>query len=161
MLVCYVSPLACSLLTWKHLLSCPFFGSSVYRAASNWCEIDVDSNTCDNSFIFPLCVCCRSQTVKMSSQQFSRHGLPAPTGGAAQIPAGGNLVPVNQPSNQQGIVIKLVESQHMSDVVRIRWLLKLCTKHVPPSSHVFFFSVSWCRFGQQSWCWPWTAGSSS
>uniref|UniRef100_A0A667ZUI1 Sin3A-associated protein a n=1 Tax=Myripristis murdjan TaxID=586833 RepID=A0A667ZUI1_9TELE len=37
----------------------------------------------------------------MSSQQFSRHGLPAPTGGAAQIPAGGNLVPVNQPSNHR------------------------------------------------------------
>ncbi|XP_047231412.1 histone deacetylase complex subunit SAP130a isoform X3 [Girardinichthys multiradiatus] len=35
----------------------------------------------------------------MSSQQFSRHGLPAVSGGAAQIPAAANLVPVNQPSN--------------------------------------------------------------
>ncbi|KAM3850263.1 histone deacetylase complex subunit SAP130a [Diretmus argenteus] len=38
----------------------------------------------------------------MSSQQFPRHGLPVSGGGAAQIPAGGNLVPVNQPSNQPG-----------------------------------------------------------
>uniref|UniRef100_A0AAQ5YBM8 Histone deacetylase complex subunit SAP130 C-terminal domain-containing protein n=1 Tax=Amphiprion ocellaris TaxID=80972 RepID=A0AAQ5YBM8_AMPOC len=35
----------------------------------------------------------------MSSQQFPRHGLPASSGGAPQIPAAGNLVPVNQPSN--------------------------------------------------------------
>ncbi|KAM7388683.1 hypothetical protein PAMP_024843 [Pampus punctatissimus] len=35
----------------------------------------------------------------MSSQQFPRHGLPASSGGAPQIPAGGNLVSVNQPSN--------------------------------------------------------------
>ncbi|XP_071779534.1 histone deacetylase complex subunit SAP130a isoform X1 [Centroberyx gerrardi] len=36
----------------------------------------------------------------MSSQQFPRHGLPVSSGGAPQIPAGGNLGPVNQPSNQ-------------------------------------------------------------
>ncbi|XP_061744768.1 histone deacetylase complex subunit SAP130a [Nerophis ophidion] len=35
----------------------------------------------------------------MSSQQFPRHGLPASSGGAPLIPAGGNLVAVNQPSN--------------------------------------------------------------
>uniref|UniRef100_A0A669EZ02 Sin3A-associated protein a n=1 Tax=Oreochromis niloticus TaxID=8128 RepID=A0A669EZ02_ORENI len=35
----------------------------------------------------------------MSSQQFPRHGLPASGGGAPQIPAAGNLVPVNQPSS--------------------------------------------------------------
>uniref|UniRef100_A0A3P8R608 Histone deacetylase complex subunit SAP130 C-terminal domain-containing protein n=1 Tax=Astatotilapia calliptera TaxID=8154 RepID=A0A3P8R608_ASTCA len=35
----------------------------------------------------------------MSSQQFPRHGLPASSGGAPQIPAPGNLVPVNQPSS--------------------------------------------------------------
>lgn len=35
----------------------------------------------------------------MSSQQFPRHGLSASSGGAPQIPAGGNLVSVNQPSN--------------------------------------------------------------
>ncbi|KAM4575625.1 histone deacetylase complex subunit SAP130a isoform 1-T2 [Fundulus diaphanus] len=35
----------------------------------------------------------------MSSQQFPRHGLPAVSGGAAQIPAAANLVPVNQPPN--------------------------------------------------------------
>uniref|UniRef100_A0A7N8X3P3 Sin3A-associated protein a n=1 Tax=Mastacembelus armatus TaxID=205130 RepID=A0A7N8X3P3_9TELE len=35
----------------------------------------------------------------MSSQQFPRHGLPAPSGGAPQIPAAGNLVSVSQPSN--------------------------------------------------------------
>ncbi|XP_028260274.1 histone deacetylase complex subunit SAP130a [Parambassis ranga] len=35
----------------------------------------------------------------MSSQQFPRHGLPASSGGAPQIPAAGNLVPVNQPSS--------------------------------------------------------------
>ncbi|KAM4629808.1 histone deacetylase complex subunit SAP130a [Polymixia lowei] len=35
----------------------------------------------------------------MSSQQFPRLGMPASSGGAPQIP-GGNLVPVNQPSNQ-------------------------------------------------------------
>ncbi|XP_006790484.1 histone deacetylase complex subunit SAP130a [Neolamprologus brichardi] len=38
----------------------------------------------------------------MSSQQFPRHGLPASSGGAPQIPAPGNLVPVNQPSNASG-----------------------------------------------------------
>ncbi|XP_041862784.1 histone deacetylase complex subunit SAP130a [Melanotaenia boesemani] len=35
----------------------------------------------------------------MSSQQFPRHGLPVSSGGAPQIPATANLVPVNQPSN--------------------------------------------------------------
>uniref|UniRef100_A0A673CSV5 Histone deacetylase complex subunit SAP130 C-terminal domain-containing protein n=1 Tax=Sphaeramia orbicularis TaxID=375764 RepID=A0A673CSV5_9TELE len=35
----------------------------------------------------------------MSSQQFPRHGLPASSGGTPQIPAGGNLVSVSQPSN--------------------------------------------------------------
>ncbi|KAK2835962.1 hypothetical protein Q5P01_016446 [Channa striata] len=35
----------------------------------------------------------------MSSQQFSRHGLPASSGGAPPIPAAGNLVSVSQPSN--------------------------------------------------------------
>lgn len=35
----------------------------------------------------------------MSSQQFPRHGLPASSGGAPQIPTAGNLVPVNQPAN--------------------------------------------------------------
>lgn len=35
----------------------------------------------------------------MSSQQFPRHGLPASTGGAPQIPTAGNLVSVTQPSN--------------------------------------------------------------
>ncbi|XP_013877797.1 histone deacetylase complex subunit SAP130a [Austrofundulus limnaeus] len=35
----------------------------------------------------------------MSSQQFPRHGLPASSGGAPQIAAAANLVPVNQPSN--------------------------------------------------------------
>ncbi|XP_071343260.1 histone deacetylase complex subunit SAP130a [Trachinotus anak] len=35
----------------------------------------------------------------MSSQQFPRHGLPPSSGGAPQIPAAGNLVSVNQPSN--------------------------------------------------------------
>uniref|UniRef100_A0A096M188 Sin3A-associated protein a n=1 Tax=Poecilia formosa TaxID=48698 RepID=A0A096M188_POEFO len=40
----------------------------------------------------------------MSSQQFPRHGLPAVSGGAAQIPAPANLVPVNQPSNPPGAV---------------------------------------------------------
>ncbi|XP_031728782.1 histone deacetylase complex subunit SAP130a [Anarrhichthys ocellatus] len=38
----------------------------------------------------------------MSSQQFPRHGLPASSGGATQIPAAGNLVSVNQPSHPQG-----------------------------------------------------------
>uniref|UniRef100_A0A3Q1GWB1 Sin3A-associated protein a n=1 Tax=Acanthochromis polyacanthus TaxID=80966 RepID=A0A3Q1GWB1_9TELE len=38
----------------------------------------------------------------MSSQQFPRHGLPTSSGGAPQIPAAGNLVPVNQPSNAPG-----------------------------------------------------------
>ncbi|KAK7888845.1 hypothetical protein WMY93_024405 [Mugilogobius chulae] len=36
---------------------------------------------------------------EMSSQQFPRHGLPASTGGAPQIPPSGNLVSVSQPSN--------------------------------------------------------------
>lgn len=46
----------------------------------------------------------------MSSQQFPRHGLPAPSGGTPQISAAAaaaaaaNLVPVNQPSNAQGNV---------------------------------------------------------
>ncbi|XP_057696434.1 histone deacetylase complex subunit SAP130a [Corythoichthys intestinalis] len=36
----------------------------------------------------------------MSSQQFPRHGLPTSSpGGASLMPTGGNLVPVNQPSN--------------------------------------------------------------
>ncbi|XP_035503934.1 histone deacetylase complex subunit SAP130a isoform X1 [Scophthalmus maximus] len=35
----------------------------------------------------------------MSSQQFPRHGLPPSSGGAPQIPAAGNLVSINQPSN--------------------------------------------------------------
>uniref|UniRef100_A0A8D0CW60 Sin3A-associated protein a n=1 Tax=Sander lucioperca TaxID=283035 RepID=A0A8D0CW60_SANLU len=35
----------------------------------------------------------------MSSQQFPRHGLPASSGGAPQIPAAGNLVSITQPSN--------------------------------------------------------------
>uniref|UniRef100_A0AAQ4Q1I4 Sin3A-associated protein a n=1 Tax=Gasterosteus aculeatus aculeatus TaxID=481459 RepID=A0AAQ4Q1I4_GASAC len=38
----------------------------------------------------------------MSSQQFPRHGLPAPSGGAPQVPAAGNLVSVNQASHSQG-----------------------------------------------------------
>uniref|UniRef100_A0A673CWU4 Histone deacetylase complex subunit SAP130 C-terminal domain-containing protein n=1 Tax=Sphaeramia orbicularis TaxID=375764 RepID=A0A673CWU4_9TELE len=38
----------------------------------------------------------------MSSQQFPRHGLPASSGGTPQIPAGGNLVSVSQPSNPPG-----------------------------------------------------------
>ncbi|XP_076009411.1 histone deacetylase complex subunit SAP130a isoform X2 [Genypterus blacodes] len=38
----------------------------------------------------------------MSSQQFPRHGLPASGGVAPQIPAGGNLVSVNQPANPPG-----------------------------------------------------------
>ncbi|CAL8309976.1 unnamed protein product [Lota lota] len=37
----------------------------------------------------------------MSSQQFPRHGMPGSTGGP-QIPGVGNLVPVNQPSQQSG-----------------------------------------------------------
>lgn len=40
----------------------------------------------------------------MSSQQFPRHGLPAVSGGSAQIPAAANLVPVNQPPNPPGAV---------------------------------------------------------
>ncbi|KAM7410517.1 hypothetical protein PAMA_001790 [Pampus argenteus] len=40
----------------------------------------------------------------MSSQQFPRHGLPASSGGAPQIPAGGNLVSVNQSSNPPGFL---------------------------------------------------------
>lgn len=35
----------------------------------------------------------------MSAQQFSRHGLPASTGGGPHIPVAGNLVSVTQPSN--------------------------------------------------------------
>ncbi|XP_074492774.1 histone deacetylase complex subunit SAP130a isoform X3 [Sebastes fasciatus] len=35
----------------------------------------------------------------MSSQQFPRHGLPASSGGAPQIPSAGNLVSVNQLAN--------------------------------------------------------------
>lgn len=42
----------------------------------------------------------------MSSQQFSRHGMPAPSGGTPQISpataAAANLIPVSQPSNAQG-----------------------------------------------------------
>uniref|UniRef100_A0A8C9XY94 Sin3A-associated protein a n=1 Tax=Sander lucioperca TaxID=283035 RepID=A0A8C9XY94_SANLU len=38
----------------------------------------------------------------MSSQQFPRHGLPASSGGAPQIPAAGNLVSITQPSNPPG-----------------------------------------------------------
>ncbi|KAL6108527.1 sap130 [Pungitius sinensis] len=37
----------------------------------------------------------------MSSQQFPRHGLPASSGGAPQVPAAGNPVPVSQASNSQ------------------------------------------------------------
>nr|XP_057928977.1 histone deacetylase complex subunit SAP130a isoform X3 [Doryrhamphus excisus] len=39
----------------------------------------------------------------MSSQQFPRHGLPASSGGAPLISAGGNLVTVNQPSNPPAV----------------------------------------------------------
>ncbi|XP_037530932.1 histone deacetylase complex subunit SAP130a [Nematolebias whitei] len=35
----------------------------------------------------------------MSSQQFPRHGLPASSGGASQLPAAANLAPVSQPSH--------------------------------------------------------------
>lgn len=38
----------------------------------------------------------------MSAQQFSRHGLPASTGGGPHIPVAGNLVSVTQPSNPAG-----------------------------------------------------------
>lgn len=50
---------------------------------------------------------CRLQVANMSSQQFSRHGMPAPSGGTPQIAAAtaaaaATLVPVNQPSSAQG-----------------------------------------------------------
>lgn len=60
----------------------------------------------------------------MSSQQFPRHGLPASSGGAPQIPAGGNLVSVNQPSNPSGNSLSLKAYGSILNIWRGRQLMR-------------------------------------
>lgn len=60
----------------------------------------------------------------MSSQQFSRHGMPAPSGGTPQIsPAAANLAAVNQPLGAQGkrLTAGYLHSRLVQEVARERF----------------------------------------
>lgn len=89
----------------------------------------------------------------MSSQQFSRHGMPAPSGGTPQISpaaaaAAANLVAVNQPSSAQGkrLTAEYLDSPLVQKLVRERF-----ASLFPPSR--------WWRNWRQPWCWTRAAGS--